>query len=79
MADQTLELAGEVLARDPLERPGELIVLLGALLDRDNGHPQDAAALAGDHLERLGAAVDCRGAHDLAGRKPPQDARRGSR
>ena len=52
MAEQALELAGEVLARDPLERPGELIVPLGVPLDHGDGHPQ-------------GAAVDGRGAYDL--------------
>ena len=74
LADHALELAGEVLARDPLERPGELIVLLGMPLDRGNGYPQDAAALTGDGLELLRAAIDGRGADDLAGREPPQDA-----
>ena len=35
---------------------------------------QDAAALAGDGLELLRAAINGRGADDLAGREPPQDA-----
>jgi hypothetical protein len=62
-----------VLARNPLKRPGELIVLLGVPLDRGDAYPQDAAALAGDGLELLSAAIDGRGADDLAGREPPQD------
>jgi hypothetical protein len=62
------------LVDQALERPGKLIVLLGVPLDRGDGYPQDAAALAGDGLELLRAAIDGRGADDLAGREPHQDA-----
>jgi hypothetical protein len=62
------------LVDQALERPGKLIVLLGVPLDRGDGYPQDAAALAGDSLELLRAAIDGRGADDLAGREPHKDA-----
>jgi len=60
------------LAEQALQRAGELVVLLGVPLDRGDGHPQDAAALAGDRLEPRRAAVDGPGADDLAGREPAQ-------
>src|SRR3954451_20297430 len=71
-ADQSLELAGEVLASDPLQRPGELIITFRVLLDRGDGQPQGATILGSARLELRRTVMEGRGADYLAGRESPQ-------
>ena len=67
-------LRSEQVADIKSECPADIIGIRSVPLDRGDGYPQDAAALAGEGLELLRAAIGGRGADDLAGREPPQDA-----